>query len=67
MKELIRALSISEARSELLKATANHPYDMSEYLNGKVFENQVIAYTEEMNWSINEFIEHILKINGVAQ
>lgn len=63
MKELIRELSIQQAREILL---SKHGERFKEYVSGDVFKNQVIAYTEEMDWSIVEFTDHIAKINGLS-
>lgn len=68
MKELINLTTIQAARTELAKY-ANKTVEASEfmnYLNSRVFENQVLAYTNEMNWSVNEFVNMILEVNGIA-
>lgn len=60
-KELLRTITLSEVKNALSKHER-----LTDYINGSVFPNQVIAYTEEMNWSVNELIKHIEKINGLS-
>lgn len=59
-KELTRALSIQSAKQELSKYPT-----LEEYINGTVFRNQVVCYTEEMNWSVNRFVAMVIEVNGL--
>jgi hypothetical protein len=65
LNTVIDSLSISQVRAAL-KANAQFMRHGDEYLKGETFREQVKAMTNELGWSVNQVIVHLLKINGCS-
>ena len=55
---------INNTTIQLVKSELSTSYD-KEFLDGNIFRNQVICYSNEHGWSVNEIVDMYLKMKGL--
>ena len=58
-------LSIQQIRAALKDTCLNDNDGSGSYLMGNVFVNQMTAYINELNYSVNDCIKMLKKVNGI--